>query len=288
MSWQLLLVCYLVLGTAGYLLQRKLAVTLANYNRVVVGFFFVAVHYPLGLLCAAFSSPHLAIGWTNLALLLAGSGMFPLVTMLSFRANKDVDAGLYANLLNLSPVATIAVAYLLLHETLTNEQMFAAVVIIGSAFLATLPRLRDGRKSSSVGITIALIGIAVSGVSIVFERWMLTRMDFGAYLVYGWGAQTVWMVLLSQPTKKALKVLRKRRTFLPILSYSLTNTLRGLCFVAALKLSGNASVVSVFTSFMTVSVVLAAYVVLKEKKWLWAKIGAAVIGTIGLVILNLS
>ncbi|PLS81587.1 hypothetical protein CYG49_01665 [Candidatus Saccharibacteria bacterium] len=47
-----------------------------------------------------------------------------------------------------------------------------------------------------------------------------------------------------------------------------------------------ASVVSIFASFMTVLVVLSAYFFLKEKDRLWFKIGAAIVGTIGLIILN--
>lgn len=286
MTWQLLLTAYLVIGTAGYIIRRRLALTLTKHNRLVNGFFFIAVLYPLGLIVAAFSSPNLSIGWLNAVLLLAGSGIFPLINLLAFRANKDVDAGLYTILSNLTPIITIVAASLLLKESLNNQQLLGAVIIITSAFIATLPKLQKRSTSSNNGILFALASVSLLGIAIVYERWMLTRVDFGAYLVFGWGAQTLWMAILAWPERNDIKILRIRKNLFPILGYSVTNALKGLCFVAALKLSGNASVVGAFASFMAVMVVLSAYFILKENEGLVFKIGTALIGAIGLIILN--
>ena len=286
MTWQLLLTAYLILGTAAYLIRRKLAQTLTKHNRLVNGFFFIAVLYPLGLIVASFSSPNLSIGWLNVVFLAAGSGIFPLINLLPFRANKDVDAGLYTILNNLTPIITIVAASLLLQERLNDQQLLGAAIIITSTFLATLPRLQKRSASSSTGMLFALASVSLLGLAIVYERWMLTRIDFGAYLVFGWGAQTLWMSVLAWPERKNIKILREKKNFLPILSYGVTNAFKGLCFVAALKLSGNASVVGAFASFMAVMVVLSAYFILNEKEGLLFKIGAALIGTFGLIILN--
>ena len=286
MTWQLFLSAYLALATVGFLLRRRLAQTFAKYNRLVHGFFFIAVLYPLGLVVAFMTSPSLAIGWVNFFILLAGSAVYPVINLLAFRASKDVDAGLFTILHNLTPIVTITAASLLLHERLNDQQLLGAVIIITSAFLATLPRLARRSKSSSAGILLALASVALLGLAIVYERWMLTRMDFGAYLVFGWGAQTLWMTIIAWPERKKLHVLRKMKHFVPVFSYGLAYALKGLCFVAALKLSGNASAVGAFASFLAVLVVLAAYVALKERELLWLKLGAAAVGTVGLIILN--
>lgn len=288
MTWQLLLGSYLVLGTAAYLLRRRLATTLEAHNRLINGFFFLAVLYPLGLIVALFSNPNLSIGWHNVLILLVGSGVFPLINILAFKASKDVDAGLYTIINNLTPIITIVAASLLLQETLNGRQLLGAVIVIASTFLATLPRLRRSSAGTHNGIVLALASISLLGLAIVFERWMLTRIDFGAYLVFGWGAQTIWMAMLAWPERDNLRVLGKRANFYPILGYGATNALKGLCFVGALKLSNNASLVSASASFMAVLVVLSAYFVLKEKQWLWFKVSAAAIGTVGLIILNTS
>lgn len=286
MTWQLLLIGFLALAPASYLFRRVLAQTLSQHNRLINGFFFIGLLYPTGLIVAFFSSPNLRIGWLNLLYLLVGSAVFPVVNLLAFRANKDVDAGLYTILNNLTPIVTITTATLLLNERLTDQQLLGAVIILCSAFLISLPQLRNRSTSKSTGVAFALASVILLGIGVTFERFMLNRMDFGAYLVFGWGAQTLWMAILAWPERKSIKVLRGPK-FKQILGYGLCSALKGLCFVGALKLSGNASVVSAFSSFTAVLVVISAYIVLKEKDWIWFKIGSATLGTFGLIILNM-
>lgn len=286
MTWQLLISLYLVLGTAAYLLRRSLAQRLTEHNKLINGFFFLCVLYPLGLIVAAFSSPDLNVGWLNVFLLLIGSGLFPIIMVMAFRASRNVDAGLYTILNNITPIVTIIAASLLLNETLNNRQMLGATIIISSAFLATLPKLNHHRKNSSGGLMFALGSVTLLGLAIVYERWMLTRVDYGAYLVLGWGSQTLWMVVMAWPERKYIKLLSKNENLQKILGYGLTNAFKGLAFVSALKVSGNASLVGASSSFMAVLVVISAYFVLRENEHLWLKVTSAVIGSGGLVILN--
>lgn len=212
--------------------------------------------------------------------------MFPIINILSLKASKNVDAGYFTILSNLTPIVTIVAATLLLNERLDSRQLLGAAIIIASAFLITLPRLRHHVKTRTPGLVIALLCFLLAGLATVYERWMLGRIGFGAYLIFGWGAQTLWMAVTAWPERKYLKILKDRKHFVPILGYALSGSIKGICFVAALKLSGNASVVSAFSSFTAIMVVSAAYFVLKEKDWLWLKVGAAALGTVGLIILN--
>lgn len=288
MTWQLLVVAYLFFGTGSYLVRRSLAQSLSEHNRLVNAFFFLAVLYPTGLVFALFSQHNLSIGWTNFLFILFGSSLFPIINILAYKASKHVDAGLYTILNNLTPIVTIIAASLLLNETLNTQQLAGAIIIILSAFLATLPRILHRHITKTEGIYIAVLSVSLLGLAIVFERWMLTRMDFGAYLVYGWGAQTFWSVAFALADRQRLNILFTKRNFKPVLWYGLANTFKGICFVGALKLSDNASLVSAAVSFMAVTVVLAAYVFLKEREYLVFKIIAAIVGTIGLIILNIS
>jgi drug/metabolite transporter (DMT)-like permease len=287
MTWQLLSIAYLVLGTATYLLQRKLGQSLPQHKRLVTGFFFIFIHYPMGLLVALSLSHNLDIGWLNMAFLLAGGWVFPIINLLTLKANKTVDAGLFTILSNIAPIITIVTAYFLLHEHLNHHQFVGAVIILASASLVTLPGLFNRRRSRlSTGILFALVAFLLTGFATVYETWMLSRIDLGTYLILGWGSQTLWTAIVTWPERKQLKVLRIKKNFAPILGYALANSLKGICFVAALKLSDSASLVTAFTSFMAVTVVVAAYFILRERDWLWIKIGAAIAGSIGLLILN--
>jgi drug/metabolite transporter (DMT)-like permease len=287
MTWQLLLSVYVVLNAATYLFQRKLGQTLAQHKRLVSGFFFLVVHYPIGLLVAAYSSPHLAIGWVNVSLLLVGSAVFPVINVLSLKASKDVDAGHYTILSNLTPIITILAATILLREGLDGRQLTGAAIIVASAFLISLPLLQGQSASKTPGVAIALTVFLLTGLATVYQRWMLTKIDIGAFLVIGLGFQALWMAVIAWPERKHLSILKDRQYLMPILGYSLSSSIKGICFIVALKLSGNASLFGAFISFTTILVVPAAYFILKEKDWLWLKIASAITGTIGLIILNL-
>jgi len=277
----------MVLATAAYLLRRSMAQKMAKYNKLINAFYLVGVLYPVGLIFAAFTGPDLAVGWQNFFFMIFGSGLFSVMYLLSFRANRDIDAGVYTILNNITPIVTIAFAWILLNEKLNTQQLIGASIIISSAVLVTLPRLKRSSETRLLGLGFAISSVVVLGLAIVFERWMLTRVDFGAYLVYGWGGQALWMSVLAWPERKRLNEILKKKEYLKlVLGYSLANAFKGLAFVGALKLSGNASLVVATTSFLVVLVVFAAYFVLREREWLWLKIFTAVFGSIGLFILN--
>lgn len=288
MIWQLFIILFFVSGAAAYILRRSLAVSLSKYNLLVNAFAIVVVLYPLGLIVALFTNANLSIGWLNFAILIIAGCVFPLINLLTFRASKDIDAGLLTILSNIAPVITIITATILLNEGLSGMQLVGVGVILASAFLATAVGLRRHPKATSSGLVFAVVGVCLLGLAIVFERWMLTRIDFGAYLVFGWGAQALWSIGFAWSRRRDLKVLITTKHLVSIISFSTASALKGLFFVAALSFSGNASVVSAYSSFMPVLVVVTAYFVLREKESVGVKFAAAAIGAVGLIVLNVT
>src|SRR5688572_5352530 len=285
MGWQFLLILYLVLSAATYLSRRQLALGFARYNRVVNAFSFVAAVYPVGLFVAAFSSPDLAIGWWNLFLLIIGGAIFPTSYLLAYRANKEIDAGLYTIINNVAPVVSIILATLWLNETLNGIQLVGAGIILLATTIVTVPQLGKHLVRDRRALICAFVAVTLLGIGIVYERYMLTQMDFGAYLVYGWGLQTLWMVGFAWKDRHKLKALKERKMRKPLIGYSLSLALRGICFVTALQLSGNASLVVAFASFLPVLIVVAAFFILDERDHLALKLGGAALGVSGLLLL---
>ena len=287
MTWQPFVICYLVLATVVGLLQRRLGRDIPQYNRLVNGFFFIGVHYPLALIVASIIGFHAHIGWFNAMTLLAMGITFPLTDMLVFRASKDVDAGLFGIINNLTPVITIALAALLLSERLTGQQLIGALIIILSALMVSILAYERSSKNTKSGIILALLAVVLLGSGTVYETWMLQRIGMGALLVYGLGLQTFWMTLFAWPQRRYIRKVINRKYGPQVLALSLSKSLKGLAFIASLYISKNAAIISAFTGFLPVMVVLAAFVFLKEKTYLRVKILAAVAGTIGLAILSL-
>lgn len=275
----------LVFTTIAFTLRRHLAKNFPKYGRLTNAFFFLCVLYPLALILASYNSPQLHIGWLNAMLLFFGSAVFPLVLIFGYWANKYIDAGFSTILQNLTPIVIIIFASLLLHETLAGRQVYGAIMIILSAIVITLPSIQQKKIQKRKGVLLALVSVTLLGLGTVYERWMLTRVNFGAYLVLGQGSQVFWMVLLATPELKYMSRLKQKGVIIPVAFYSVALALGGLSMVAVLKLSNNASIAGSLSSFRSITVVIAAYVFLRERKHVRLKLAAATIGILGVILI---
>lgn len=283
--WQTLLIFYFIFGTSSYLLRRTLAKKFHDKNRLINAAFFIVFLLPTALLLAPLFPHNLAVGWVNIAFLLAGSIIWPLFNILAFKANKTVDVGIYTVINNLSPFFTLLFALTILNESLTTHQYAGILLLIFSGLLVALPQLRKNNETHTYGILLCLLSTAVLGTAVAYERFMLTRIDLGAYFIYGWGSQIFWMAILARKELKNLPLLFKETPTRKLtFGYGLTNVLKSASFILALKLSGSAAVVGAATNFMSVTVIISAYIFLAERKNLIIKLTSAIIGILGLFL----
>lgn len=75
-----------------------------------------------------------------------------------------------------------------------------------------------------------------------------------------------------------------RQTKRLIVIFSASNVLRTVCFLTALSLSGSAAIIGASTNFLAVAVLIAAYIFLRERQYLWFKFAAVVVGVAGLLL----
>lgn len=284
--WQSLLILYFVFGATSYLLRRILAQRLGSYNKLINAVFFAFFLLPGIFIIAPFFPHNLDIGGLNILLLLLGSLIFPLGNIIAFEANKRVEVGIFTIINSVSPVFTITLATLLLQESLSTLQLWGAGLLILSGSLAAFSQLQKAGKTSLHALSLCLLSAILIGVAIVYERFMLTRIDFGAYLVYGWGSQIVWAVILARRELSKLpelfsKKLGARRI---LLVWGAASLLKSLSFILALKI-GTASLVGTASNFLSAVVVVSAYIFLKERKQLAYKIVAVTIGICGLLLI---
>ena len=272
--WQLLIIFYFIFGSANYLLRRVLAQKFGEYNRLINAIFFPLFLLPATIVLYFFFPHNLHVGTLNVVLLVGGSLIWPLNNILAFHANRKVDVGIFTIINNLSPLFTLVIALPLLHESMKGPQLIGAALLIVSGILAASSQGTIRTLTTSRGILICLASAAVLGVAIAYERFMLSRVDFGAYLVYGWGAQIVWALWLARHELKKLpwlfqKAVGARRT---VLWWGGTSVFKSITFILALKTS-TASIISVASNFLSVAVVIAAYVFLREREHMGYKLG---------------
>lgn len=286
--WQISIFFYFVFGATSYLLRRVLAQKLGEHNRLINSIFFLFFLLPAAIILSFFFPHNLNVGALNLFLLFGGSIIWPILGIISFRANKEVDVGIFTIISNLSPIFTLAIALPFLNESLRMPQFFGVGLLVLSGLLAASSQLNKHNRLSVNNILICLLSAIVLGVAVAYERFMLSRVDFGTYLIYGWGSQIIWSTILAgKELKKLSKLFSKteenRKT---LIVWGVVNTLKSVAFILALKVSGSASIISAASNFMSIVVVITAYFYLKERQNMIHKWLAAGIGIIGLFLVT--
>ncbi len=282
----LLIILYFFFGAASYLLRRVLAQEFSGHIRLMNSVFFICFLLPVGFVYALFVPHDLNIGWINLAILLGGSLIWPVVNLVAFYANKHTDVGIFTVINNISPVFTVTVALLLLNENLSLVQFAGVVLLIFSGIIATLAQLKGVGRAGLLGVGLSLLAAMLLGLAIAYERFMLNRIDFGSYIIYGWGSQVLWAATMSAKELHKIPSLftRGTKTRELLFAWGTTSSLKSAAFLSALKL-GTASLVSSAANFLSVVVVIAAYIFLKEHDHTVYKILATAAGITGLFLI---
>ncbi|MBI2593472.1 DMT family transporter [Candidatus Daviesbacteria bacterium] len=284
--WQLLIVLYFIFASASYLLRRVLAQKLRDHNREINAIFFLFFLLPAAIFLSFFFPHNLNVGPLNLFLLFGGSIIWPILSIISFHANKDVDVGIFTIITNLSPVFTMVIALPFLHESISNMQSLGIMLLILSGILAASSQLNKHNRASINGILVCILSAIVLGVAVAYEGFMLGRVDFGTYLIFGWGSQIIWSAILAhKELRKIPQLFSKVENRQTLIVWGSTRVLGSVAFVSALKISGSASIISAASDFLSVSVVIAAYFFLKEHRHMVYKLLATSLGVVGLLLI---
>jgi uncharacterized membrane protein len=287
--WQLALIGYFLLGTTAYISRRMLMLHHDSSSKLFNLIFWAVFFMPSGWIIGLILPHHLAIGWQNALLLSIGATLWPIVGLVGFRANKSVDTGFYAIINNLSPVITLLIAVTLLHETLHLHTYVGISLLIVSGVIVSIPLLRSASHASRYGLWLCLVTVLAGGIGVAYERWMLSLVGLGSYMIYAWTFQTIWVTLLARTELKQVVSFFQSadaKAVRLVTLFGVANVLRTVCFQSALFLSGSAAIISAATNFLAVTVLAAAYVVLKEKQYLRYKVAATAVGTIGLLLVT--
>lgn len=283
--WQILILFYFVFGAGSYIFRRILAKEFGQHNRLINAIFFVFFLLPASIILSFFFPHNLRVGWENIIFLFGGSLIWPIFYIVAFQANKKVDVSIFTIISNISPVFTLAIALPFLKESLHGIQAVGIGLLIVSGILAAFSQLKKHIHANTNGLLVCLLSAVILGVAVAYERFMLSRIDFGAYLIYGWGSQIIWSVILTHKEFRHLPFLfSKKRSRTTLLFFGTVSVLRSVAFILALKLSGSASIISAASDFTSVAVVLAAYIFLREREHMAYKWIAAGVGVFGLLL----
>lgn len=287
MTWQLAILIHQILETIFALVYRDYAKKHPRDHFVTNAVMYLATVVPFGIVWSitqgGFSLDFPVSIWWFFGL--AGL-LFALGNIAAFKANTKVEASQFAIITRFRVVVIVAASWVLLGDTLTPLQFLGACIVFGSSLSAVL-LTRQKKRKSKVGIytLIAILSAVFMGLAITSEKYILSSVNLATYVVIGWGLQAFFMTLLANRQLARVPVLIKDGSIKTILLLGGLRTIAGFCFINALQLSNNASLIGSIAALQVILVVIGGYIFLNEKKYGVQKFVAASAAFIGVILL---
>ena len=287
MTWQLAILIHQILETIFALVYRDYAKKHPKDHFVTNAVMYLATVVPFGIVWSitqgGFSlNIPVSIWWFfGIAGLL-----FALGNIAAFKANTKVEASQFAIITRFRVVVIVAASWVLLGDTLTPLQFLGACIVFGSSLSAVL-LTRQKKRKSKMGIytLIAVLSAVFMGLAITSEKYILSSVNLATYVVIGWGLQAFFMTLLANRQLARVPALIKDGSIKTILLLGGLRTIAGFCFINALQLSDNASLIGSIAALQVILVVIGGYIFLNEKKYGAQKFVAASAAFIGVILL---
>lgn len=287
MTWQLAILIHQILETIFALVYRDYAKKHPKDHFVTNAVMYLATVVPFGIVWSitqgGFSLDFPVSIWWFFGL--AGL-LFALGNIAAFKANTKVEASQFAIITRFRVVVIVAASWVLLGDTLTPLQFLGACIVFGSSLSAVL-LTRQKKRKSKVGIytLIAVLSAVFMGLAITSEKYILSSVNLATYVVIGWGLQAFFMTLLANRQLTRVPALIKDGSIKTILLLGGLRTVAGFCFINALQLSDNASLIGSIAALQVILVVIGGYIFLNEKKYGVQKFVAASAAFMGVLLL---
>jgi len=289
MSWQFGLVLSYIAVVAQALWQRAYSQKSELPESFPPAISYMLAVTPLGIVVGLTMNHHVL--WTPwLGVLLALEGvLIGAFNWLSFMAIKRLPIAQFQLIFQSYAVVTIVLGWVLLHETLNVPQIIGGVLLLAAAVIATqTPVAQPGdkpRASRKPAIILAVLSAFGLGAGLVVEKAALHYMDIGAYFIFGFGTQTIALMLLAlRDVKKGVfsKIRPRdvRRSFI----MGVISVVVGFLYIFVIKRSNNVSLITALEAFGLPLIVLASYIILKERENTKRLFAAAALGCIGIIV----
>jgi bacterial/archaeal transporter family protein len=282
MNWLTLIFISVLLASVASILQRVLMKSEKSepYSYAIVFHFLLGF---LNLIFAIVSGSHLSLFNENFLFLLLASILWGGCSIFLFKSLQLIEASEKTMLSSLNVVFTIIASIIFLHEIFTGKKILGTALILISTLL--IVNLKNGFKLNK-GVIYVLITALFAGLAVVVDSINVQTYDVIGYNTFQ-NFLTGFFILAFAP-----KALKNWRHFiqpeflikmLPLGIFSATQT---ILYLTALTQPGHTAQISVVRQSSTIVTVLLAFIFLKERNNVGRKVVAAVLVTIGVILLK--
>lgn len=200
--------------------------------------------------------------------------------ILSYRAQRHVEAGVASMVGNIYTPITIILSIIFLHEGLTNIQIGGTILLLFSMFIISKKHRIGTFKFDKYFLMVLLSGVML-GVLLVTERAMVNMTGYTLGIMLSWFAQFSVLGLITLFTRSKHTYTKKEVIVTGVLKF-----LQGLSWTTLVFMVGNLSIVSSVTTFKIVLMFIGGAIFLNEKEDLYRKIIGSIIAVIGLLMMK--
>ena len=287
MTWQLAILAHQILETIFALIYRNYAKKHTQDHYVTNAVMYLATVVPFGIIWSI-TQGGVSLDFSNSSWWFFGLAglLFALSNITAFKANTRVEASQFAIITSFRTVVVVIASWLLLSERLTQVQMTGAIIVFAaSLFVISLNRRADAKSKLGFYSIIAAVSAILMGLAVTNEKYILNSVDIATYVVIGWGLQAFFMTVLANRQLARVPQLVKDGSIKTILLLGGLRTVAGFCFINALQLSNNASLIASIAALQIILVTIGGYIFLNEKKYGVQKFVAASAAFVGVILL---
>jgi transporter family protein len=203
-------------------------------------------------------------------------------SLFSFKALKLIEASEGTVILSFCSVVTITASAVFLKESLTPQGLLGAALIIISIILVS--KLKD--FSVNKGVFYALIAAMFYGLAVVNDAYLLKFSDPTSYTSIAFLLPGVLLSLLYLNSLKKLKGFLRPKSAKIMFLLAFVWSVSAIAFYIAIEKGALASQISPISQSKVILTVLLAAIFLKERDNLPAKIAAALMTIMGVMMIR--
>jgi len=286
MPWQLAIGLSIIANVVTTLIQRRYSQKSSAPPTFPSAISYLLGVMPVGITVGLILPHHVYWSWWLILLLITCASSMALSGWIAFKAVRLLPVTAYQTIGRFTGIVAIALGWIILSEGLDIFQLLGAVILLLAALFAIwAPAKNIGiiqRRVHFRAVLLTLFASTTLAIGLVTEKGILGHMQVGGVLIFGWGSQTLAMLLLA--VKDASREnLRKFRSYEVKWSalMGLANGTAGAFYVYSLNKSNNISLITPLTSITLPLIVLGAHFVLKEhenRKLMWVSLAISFVG----------
>ncbi len=225
----------------------------------------------------------------------ASALMFNLSFLFLYKASEHLESATVSVLATSSALYTLIIAGIVFNERLTPLQLIGSSILLPCIwYVASLARkqhrlfnIKDFKNTSWLkGLGFILLASLWLSLGHIIEKHIFQTSSVGSYVAFGWLLEMMmaWGLVLAFGWKQRY-ALENKKVMAGALRMGLLRIGMGLCFIYALTISNNVTLLTVIANFRIIIVAVLAGWLLGERRFYYRKLAAAAVSVVALSII---